>query len=526
MSRPRPLPLRLVRFAAGLAVALPAVGLYGASGAWADKPVSPGNSANAAGHAAAAAPAAAPAPAKAGDNNNAKANDNGNAKANDNNGAKANDNKKAAPAEPVVTTNIVASVTSANVATVATVTTAAKPGKSDHSNGNASTVGSVKSPQPLSNADKNPGGANNGGNCGAYCSTRDGSPSLNGNGNGGAGGKPCAGCVGKADNKNPKGQAPNGSDHNNGYECDGNNGIGKGNPAHTACSPRPTPTPSPTPSCVPSSSKNNHNAKQCPPPPSGSCTENSFFGTQSPARLVVAGDVLSVVYDDETPIGNGVTAGKNGIVAPAPFVTIDGVRVGSPTQTSLGGNRVRLTFVVPNITGTHTISMTAYDTDQNKAGGDCGVATWHMASPPDCTVTGGCSTGGTTGTTTGGTTGTTTGGTTGTTTGGTTGATTGGTTGITTGGSTGGQTSGGTTGLVGGTTGGAQGTTGGVTCPAAGSVGPMPAGCPTSSGGDNGGGALPFTGMDLLVLVAIAAIAGGLGLGLTAAAGLGRRPQA
>ena len=114
------------------------------------------------------------------------------------------------------------------------------------------------SPQPLSNADLNPGGANNGGNCGAYCSTRNGSPSLNGNGNGKAVGKPCAGCVGKADNKNPPGQAPNGSDHNNGYECDGNHGVGKTNPAHTGCaslvvspSPRPSPSMSTSPSASP-----------------------------------------------------------------------------------------------------------------------------------------------------------------------------------------------------------------------------------------------------------------------------------
>jgi hypothetical protein len=70
-----------------------------------------------------------------------------------------------------------------------------------------------------------------------YDSTCDGSPSQNGNGGGNASGKPCAGCVGAADNKNPKGQYPDGSDHNNGYECDGNNGVGKGNPAHTACEP-------------------------------------------------------------------------------------------------------------------------------------------------------------------------------------------------------------------------------------------------------------------------------------------------
>jgi hypothetical protein len=105
--------------------------------------------------------------------------------------------------------------------------------------GTAGSSGDVTQPQPLSNADQNAGGAN--GQCpgGPYCSTRDGSASGNGNGNGKATGKPCAGCVGKADNKNPKGQNPNGTDHNNGYECDGNHGIGQTNPAHTGCKPQP-----------------------------------------------------------------------------------------------------------------------------------------------------------------------------------------------------------------------------------------------------------------------------------------------
>ena len=70
---------------------------------------------------------------------------------------------------------------------------------------------------------------------GAYDSTCDGTASGNGNGNGNATGKPCAGCVGNADNKNPKGQAPNGKDHNAGYECDRNHGVGRTNPAHSGC---------------------------------------------------------------------------------------------------------------------------------------------------------------------------------------------------------------------------------------------------------------------------------------------------
>ncbi|MGH3332583.1 MAG: LPXTG cell wall anchor domain-containing protein [Nocardioidaceae bacterium] len=48
-------------------------------------------------------------------------------------------------------------------------------------------------------------------------------------------GPPCDGCVGEADDKSPKGQMPDGSDNNAGYECDTNKGVGQGNPAHTGC---------------------------------------------------------------------------------------------------------------------------------------------------------------------------------------------------------------------------------------------------------------------------------------------------
>ncbi len=70
---------------------------------------------------------------------------------------------------------------------------------------------------------------------GAYDSTCDGSASENGKGNGKATGKPCAGCVGNADDKNPPGQMPDGTDANAGYECDRNQGVGQGNPAHSGC---------------------------------------------------------------------------------------------------------------------------------------------------------------------------------------------------------------------------------------------------------------------------------------------------
>jgi hypothetical protein len=79
----------------------------------------------------------------------------------------------------------------------------------------------------------NGGGANQ--SPGPYDPTCDGSASQNGQGNGNANGKPCAGCVGNADAKNPPGQYPNGNDPNAGYECDKNQGVGQTNPAHTGC---------------------------------------------------------------------------------------------------------------------------------------------------------------------------------------------------------------------------------------------------------------------------------------------------
>ncbi|MEY2423290.1 MAG: hypothetical protein QOI95_3357 [Acidimicrobiaceae bacterium] len=101
-----------------------------------------------------------------------------------------------------------------------------------HANANSNASGDLTAPQPASNADSNGTGANT---SGPYDSTRDGSASANGNGDGNATGQPCAGCVGKADNKNPLGQLPGPDDNNNGYECDGNNGIAQTNPAHTGC---------------------------------------------------------------------------------------------------------------------------------------------------------------------------------------------------------------------------------------------------------------------------------------------------
>ena len=135
--------------------------------------------------------------------------------------------------------------------------------------------GDTSAPQPASNADYSGHGANV---HGPYDSTRDGSASQNGNGNGKAVGKPCAGCVGKADNKNPPGQLPGGSDNNAGYECDRNHGVGRSNPAHTGCTPSTTP-PSTGPS-TPSSPPGG--GSSTPPNGGGSSTPPNGGGSTSP----------------------------------------------------------------------------------------------------------------------------------------------------------------------------------------------------------------------------------------------------
>ena len=146
--------------------------------------------------------------------------------------------------------------------------------RSANANGNGNANGQahqvLTDPQPASNADATGNGANT---TGPYDSTRDGSPSGNGNGTGQAVGEPCAGCVGKADNKNPPGQLPGGADANAGYECDRNHGIGRTNPAHTGCRTTPPTSPPPPPPTT-------------PPPGGGGSSGGSSEQGQTPGQAV------------------------------------------------------------------------------------------------------------------------------------------------------------------------------------------------------------------------------------------------
>ena len=248
---------------------------------------------------------------------------------------------------------------------------------SDHATqGTAGTSGDPTQPQPISGADDNSGGAN--GQCpdGVYCSTRDGSPSGNGNDNGSAVGKPCAGCVGKADNKNPPGQMPNAEDDgNNGYECDTNNGIGKGkdgksagNPAHTGCESPPTVAPclpgpgedadcNPvTPPCVPAPGQDaDCTTSTTPPPPPGNpvCVPSATnpCSTPPPAECVpsAANDYCTEILGEEeiapTPGKNRPPAVVAGVEQVAPQAGVLPNTGASTLMGALGAGGVLLLLV-------------------------------------------------------------------------------------------------------------------------------------------------------------------------------------
>ena len=202
-------------------------------------------------------------------------------------------------------------------------------GGTAHAAGNS---GNVNRPQPLSHADQNGTGANPGttDGCGAYCSTRDGSASANGRGDSTTSNKPCAGCVGKADNKNPKGQAPSGPvDDNAGYECDRNQGIGQGNPAHTGCSPS-TPGGS-TPGGSGTGSTGSGNGGAASGPAAGPVIV-------PPVVPVVVPAVVPVVVPAVPPVGGTGCPGSS--MAAGSGTSCTPPTTGTPTDSGSGGTTV------------------------------------------------------------------------------------------------------------------------------------------------------------------------------------------
>jgi hypothetical protein len=131
------------------------------------------------------------------------------------------------------------------------------------------------------------------------------------------------------------------------------------------------------------------------------CQENSFLDTMSPAAgsAVRAGSTVSVVYNDESPL---YTPSLNVSFSLFGDVTKDVVLSPGPVGKEKYSTRISYALPADLADGTYMVKIYAQDSDQNKAGGDCGNAEWAF------TVSGGQSTGtpppstGPTGTTGGG----------------------------------------------------------------------------------------------------------------------------
>ena len=212
------------------------------------------------------------------------------------------------------------------------------------------TSGTCSTPQPSSNADSNNTGANSTSTTNPYRSTRNGAPSDNGSGTGQATGRPCAGCVGQADNKNPPGQASSGpSDHNNGYECDGNNGIGQTNPAHTGCTTPPTTGGG----CTPTSANTCGGGGPCTPTDANhNCTTPGDQCT--PTAEASGSGVCSTggTTGGSTVGGTSCTEGTPGCTSLACSVTATGEAMGpqgcaTTTVLALDGSRVPTGVLAP-----------------------------------------------------------------------------------------------------------------------------------------------------------------------------------
>jgi hypothetical protein len=96
---------------------------------------------------------------------------------------------------------------------------------------------------------------------------------------------------------------------------------------------------------------------------------------------IVPGDTIGAVYTDETTI-NKTGGTVNGKQTSAPTFTVDGVPQ-KVTLTFHSGSKFvwDVTITVPSLQpGDHTAVVSAWDSDQNKNGGDFGQVTFHFTS--------------------------------------------------------------------------------------------------------------------------------------------------
>jgi uncharacterized repeat protein (TIGR01451 family)/LPXTG-motif cell wall-anchored protein len=114
------------------------------------------------------------------------------------------------------------------------------------------------------------------------------------------------------------------------------------------------------------------------PGANGACGEDSFLGTQFPASATVlkVGDQFGAVYNDESPL-NQATVVLTVKDSNGNLVSDTTPQFGAAPLTK-EKFATKIFAVVPSTlkSGTYNAFLHAEDTDQNKAGGDCGEANW------------------------------------------------------------------------------------------------------------------------------------------------------
>ena len=133
--------------------------------------------------------------------------------------------------------------------------------------------------------------------------------------------------------------------------------------------------------------------------PATGCGEDSFLdGAGSPALgstvtlPLGSSQTFSVVYHDESPINTnpGFTP-QYSVTDTAGHLVQQGAPATSPASAPAGTKDKFNTNVSvnwgPSAPGNYVIKIKAWDGDQNKAGGDCGVGAWNVNTPPPPTTT-------------------------------------------------------------------------------------------------------------------------------------------
>ena len=133
--------------------------------------------------------------------------------------------------------------------------------------------------------------------------------------------------------------------------------------------------------------------------PATGCGEDSFLaGGVSPSNSgpvtvpLGSSQTFSVVYHDETAINlnAGFTPIYN-VTDAAGHLVQSGAPATGPASAPAGTKDKFNTLVSvnwgPSAPGTYTVMIKAWDGDQNKAGGDCGVASWSVNTPGIPTTT-------------------------------------------------------------------------------------------------------------------------------------------